>query len=131
MLRRVHVQNFRSLADLSLDLGPLTVLFGPNGAGKSSLLDTLWFLRDCAARGVEVASSERSHGIGLRWDGAEEGAPISVAVEAERARYEVRVALSAGRIDPFPGERLRSPGAGRGSDPAVHGEQPGLVLRGR
>lgn len=108
MLRRLHVENFRSLAGLSLDLGPLAILFGPNGAGKSSLLDTLWFLRDCAVRGVEVASSERSHGIGLRWDGAEEGAPISVGVETARARYDVRVSLSAGRIDPFPGERLRS-----------------------
>ncbi|MGZ3471089.1 MAG: AAA family ATPase, partial [Isosphaeraceae bacterium] len=37
-----------SLADVSLALEPVNVLFGPNGAGKSTLLDTIWFVRDCA-----------------------------------------------------------------------------------
>jgi len=50
-LKRIRIKNYRSLADLSLDLEPINVLFGPNGAGKSTLLDTLWFARDCAIRG--------------------------------------------------------------------------------
>lgn len=108
MLRRIHVTNYRSLADVSLDLGPLAAFFGPNGAGKSSLLDALFFFRDCAARGLETASSERDQGIGLRWDGAEDNAPIAIRMETERAEYEIRVSLLYGRIDPLPGERLRS-----------------------
>lgn len=46
-LKSIRIQNYRSLADVSLDLGPINVLFGPSGAGKSSLLDAIGFFRDC------------------------------------------------------------------------------------
>ena len=72
-LQSIHVRNYRSLADVTLDLEPVNVLFGPNGAGKSTLLDTIWFVRDCAIRSVALASSDRDHGIGLLFDGADEG----------------------------------------------------------
>ena len=44
MLTRVHVRNYKSLADVEVRLEPLTVLFGPNAAGKSNLLDALQLL---------------------------------------------------------------------------------------
>lgn len=39
MLRKLHVKRFKSLADVTIDLPRITVLFGPNAAGKSNLLD--------------------------------------------------------------------------------------------
>jgi len=71
-ISNIHIRNYRALADVRLDLGPVGILFGPNGAGKSTLLDSLWFVRDCAIRGVELASASRSHGIGILFDGATE-----------------------------------------------------------
>jgi len=112
-LTELRVKNYRSLADVSLDSGPVNVIFGPNGAGKSTLLDTLYFFRDCAIRGVELASSERSHGIGILWDGAQDDARISIAVATEYADYELTFSLSSGRIEPFPGERLRLKATGQ------------------
>ena len=50
-LLRLQVRNFRSLADVNIELDAFNVLFGPNGAGKSTFLDTIWFMRDCAIRG--------------------------------------------------------------------------------
>ena len=44
MLKRVHIQGYKSLADVEVKLEPLTVLFGPNGAGKSNFLDALELL---------------------------------------------------------------------------------------
>ena len=41
MLRRLHVQGFKSLHDVEVEFAPLTVLFGPNAGGKSNLLDAL------------------------------------------------------------------------------------------
>lgn len=38
MIDRVHFENFKSLADVTIDLGRFTVLVGPNGCGKSSVL---------------------------------------------------------------------------------------------
>ena len=107
-LTQLRVKNYRSLADISLDIQPVNVIFGPNGAGKSTLLDTVYFFRDCAIRGVELASSERSHGIGILWDGAEDDARISLAVATDNVDYELTFGLSSGRIEPFVGEMLRS-----------------------
>ncbi|MCH7726784.1 MAG: AAA family ATPase [Planctomycetes bacterium] len=107
-LTSLKVKNYRSLADISIDLKSLNVLFGPNGSGKSTLLDTIWFFRDCAIRGVELASSERSHGIGLLWDGAEDGARISICLADDKVEYFLSFGLSEGRIESFAGERLRS-----------------------
>jgi predicted ATPase len=38
MFDQVHFQNFKSLVNVTLDLGRFTVLVGPNGCGKSSAL---------------------------------------------------------------------------------------------
>ena len=105
-MTHLKVENYRSLADVSVELRSLNVLFGPNGSGKSTFLDTIWFFRDCAIRGVELASSERSHGIGILWDGAEEGAQISLSLADDRVEYALSFGLSAGRIEPFAGEQL-------------------------
>ena len=45
MISRIAIKNFRSLRDVELRPGPLTVLIGPNGAGKSNILDALRFLK--------------------------------------------------------------------------------------
>jgi predicted ATPase len=108
LLANLKVRNYRSLADLSVETGPLNVLFGPNGAGKSSFLDTIWFVRDCAIRGVDLAASKRSHGIGMLWDGADEGEPVSISLATGGAEYELTFGFSSGRIEPFLGERLHS-----------------------
>jgi len=107
-LTKLRVTNYRLLADLSINLGSINVLFGPNGAGKSTLLDTIWFFRDCAIRGVELASSKRSHGIGILWDLAEEGENISLSLATCNVEYTLTFGLSAGRIEPYPGEHLYS-----------------------
>ena len=46
-LTRLQVENFRSLADVSVDVHPINVLFGPNGSGKSTLLEAIRLLKDC------------------------------------------------------------------------------------
>lgn len=108
LLQRISTRNYRALADVTVELRDINVLFGPNGAGKSTLLDVLWFIRDCAVRGVAEASAARSHGIGILFDGAADGEPLVVTVETAGVRYELSLGLSSGRIEPFPGETLRS-----------------------
>ena len=111
-LRKIHVRNYRALADVELNVGPINVVFGPNGAGKSTLLDSLYFFRDCAIRGVEVASSVRDHGIGILWDGAVGNQGIAVELAYGDITYSLSFSLSSGRIEPFPGERLLSSSRG-------------------
>ena len=107
-LERIRVRNYRALADVELDAGPINVVFGPNGAGKSTLLDALYFFRDCTIRGVELASSTRSHGIGILWDGAERDEGIMIELATSHVAYRLSFSFSTGRIEEFPGEELRS-----------------------
>jgi len=46
MLTKLSVQNFRSIEDCDVDLGPITVFFGPTSAGKSTLFYALLVLRN-------------------------------------------------------------------------------------
>ena len=44
MIKRVQVKGYKSLTDIEVPLGPLTVIFGPNASGKSNLFDALSLL---------------------------------------------------------------------------------------
>jgi predicted ATPase len=54
------VRGFRRLAEVDLELHPLTVLIGANGVGKSSLLDALSTLASSAQGSLNGAVSEMS-----------------------------------------------------------------------
>lgn len=49
MIKRLRIQNFRSLVDVTVDLDPLTVLIGRSGTGKSNFVSAIRFLRDSLA----------------------------------------------------------------------------------
>jgi hypothetical protein len=46
MIHRFHVQNYKSLIDVSVDLLPVTVLVGKSGTGKSNFVEAIRFFRD-------------------------------------------------------------------------------------
>ncbi len=41
MIRKVQISNFKSIPDLTLDLGRVTVFIGANGSGKSNILEAI------------------------------------------------------------------------------------------
>ncbi len=108
-LVRLVIHNYRCLRDVDFAASSINVLFGPNGVGKSSFLDALWFVRECASRGVAEAASSRHHGIGLLSDSAEPGDErIHIGIGTGSADYLITFGYSSGRIEPFVGERLLS-----------------------
>lgn len=54
LVRRVRVEQFRSVREATLDLGRVTVLIGANGSGKSNLLEAI-------AMGGAAAAARLSH----------------------------------------------------------------------
>ncbi|MBM4289902.1 MAG: hypothetical protein FJ135_17480, partial [Deltaproteobacteria bacterium] len=46
MIKRLYAKNYRSLAEVEVNLGRLTVLVGQNGTGKSNFIDVLRFVSD-------------------------------------------------------------------------------------
>ncbi len=71
MLTTIAVQNYRSLHDFRVSLGPLTVVTGANGSGKSNVYRALRLLSACAERQV-IASLAREGGLpSALWAGPE------------------------------------------------------------
>lgn len=62
-LERVRVVNYRSIAQVDVDLARLTVLIGPNAAGKSNFLDAIRFLSEALATTPYQAADSRG-GLG-------------------------------------------------------------------
>lgn len=71
MIHTVAVQGYRSLRDLTLPLGQLSLVTGANGSGKSSVYRSLRLLADVAQNSV-VASLAREGGLpSTFWAGPE------------------------------------------------------------
>lgn len=88
MLTTLAIANYRSLRQLVLPLGQLTVVTGPNGSGKSSVYKALRLLAEIAQGGV-VRSLVREGGLpSTLWAGPEE-------ISARMRRGEVPVQSSA------------------------------------
>jgi len=58
-LKRVLLQNYKSIAAASVELRPLTFLVGPNGSGKSNFLDALRFTSDSLRNSLDHALRDR------------------------------------------------------------------------
>ena len=73
MLRTLAVAGYRSLRDVVVPLGPLTVVTGPNGSGKSNLYRALRLLAS-AADGRAVGALAAEGGLpSVLWAGPENG----------------------------------------------------------
>jgi len=73
MLQTLAVSGYRSLRDVTVPLGPLTVVTGPNGSGKSNLYRALRLLAS-AARGEMIGAIAREGGLpSVLWAGPESG----------------------------------------------------------
>ena len=106
-LTHLYIQNFRSLADVSVELRPINVLFGPNGSGKSTLLEAIRLVKDCVSRDVEEAARTRNNGFGMLRQGVNKPEFISIRLEtALFSRYALLLGFSRGQIQPYAGEVL-------------------------
>jgi predicted ATPase len=107
LIRDVHVQNFKSIPDLSLELGRVNVFIGENGCGKSNFLEALAFASAAlsgkldneflASRGIRVTEPQfmRSAFEGTQAD------PIEVTTtDASRRRFRAHISTMAD--SPFP-----------------------------
>ena len=110
LLTRLQVKNFRSLADVAVELRPINVLFGPNGSGKSTLLETIRLVKDCVSRDVEEAARTRNNGFGMLRQGVDESEGISMLLETFLAEYFLSFRFARGQIQPYPAEILSSKG---------------------
>ncbi|SFV69153.1 352aa long hypothetical protein [hydrothermal vent metagenome] len=63
MIEKIHIQNFKSIYDLELEVGRVNLFIGENGSGKSNLLEALVFV---SASESNMLSNEFLVSRGLR-----------------------------------------------------------------
>lgn len=97
MIKRVWAKKFRSLWDIDVTLGPLTVLVGPNGAGKSNFVDVLRFVRDALRNGLDSALIDR-HGISAIRHWSPKGRPfdVEIGLELRAPKFEGEYSFTLG-----------------------------------
>jgi predicted ATPase len=69
MIRKLRIEGYRSLRDVTWAPGQLNVLIGPNGSGKSNLLRGLDLLQDSASGNLSLAIIVQGGLAPLLWDG--------------------------------------------------------------
>ncbi|MCY2953487.1 MAG: AAA family ATPase [Planctomycetota bacterium] len=97
MLRRVHISDFRSCHDVTIDqIGPIMALVGRNGAGKTNILRAI----NWAARNATI--SDMMHV--LEWDGRETPTKVSLDVAIDHTVLRYSIAVMA-QMQMLPGAR--------------------------
>jgi predicted ATPase len=51
MIHQIHIENYKSLRSVAVDLSPVTVFIGRSGTGKTNFTSAIRFLRDYLAHG--------------------------------------------------------------------------------
>jgi predicted ATPase len=97
MINQIAVSGYRSLRDLTLALGGLTIITGPNGSGKSSFYRALRLMNDIAHGGI-IRSLAAEGGLpSTLWAGPEAFARAvkqgQHPVEGTRRRHPVALKL--------------------------------------
>jgi predicted ATPase len=107
MISEIRIQNFKSVQDLTLKLGRVTVLIGENGSGKSNILEAIAFAAGAAAnkldpeflanRGIRVAED-----TWMRSAFPEDDADIKKKNDKKKNKVEpIRFAVKGTGLDPI------------------------------
>jgi predicted ATPase len=90
-LLELRVRGLRTLADVSLPLGGLTVLIGENGAGKSSLVEAFQLARLLAGPGFADRLGMHNLGSAVRRDSGEVKLDVRVEYAGRNFAYSVTI----------------------------------------
>lgn len=82
VLERIEVEHYRSLREVAIHLGAVTVVTGRNGTGKSNLYNALRLL-EAGARGTLSATLLAEGGMpSALWAGDRSGGPVRASTRA-------------------------------------------------
>lgn len=77
-IQQVQIRNYKSIAQVSVNLEPFTVFVGPNGSGKSNFIDALAFVQECLSESIELAFKNRGGIAAVRRSSA--GHPTHISI---------------------------------------------------
>ncbi|MFQ6075055.1 MAG: AAA family ATPase [Candidatus Bathyarchaeia archaeon] len=99
-LEKITVRNYKSLKNLTLDLGNFNVLIGPNNSGKTNILDCLSFLSDVTAgRPIQDVQRERGEYDHIVFGGdIDENIEIKTYLASEKSKITYNITFKEKKI---------------------------------
>ena len=97
MIQRFHVENYKALRAVNVDLSPITVLIGPNDSGKSSLLEAIGALCRSVDQDLSQAFAGRWQNADLVWQcdaGLDVTLEATLASEVDLTNYSLTCRFS-------------------------------------
>jgi len=94
MIRHIHIDNYRSAKNISLQLSQLNIVFGPNGCGKSNIYKAIHLLSGAASGQLSAMLSEEGGIQNAMWSGSRSAHDVrrmSLACETDDFEYELQV----------------------------------------
>lgn len=104
MIRRIAIEQYRSIRSMVLDLDPLTVVTGPNGSGKTNLYRALRLLAHTADNRAGAALAAEGGLASVLWAGKRSAAaPVALKLgfSDDDFSYAVDFGLHANGMGPF------------------------------
>ncbi|MCK2175994.1 AAA family ATPase [Enterobacter asburiae] len=94
MINTLHIQNYRSIRDMSLELEQLNIVVGPNGTGKSNIYKAIHLMHSAAQGQFSQALANEGGILKVFWAGktrSDQLRRMNLAVETETYEYELQV----------------------------------------
>lgn len=110
MLERIHIENYKCLRDVTVELGDFTILIGPNDSGKSSFLEVIQTVGKLVAQGY-AATFKDGHSLNnLAWE-RDSGLHIVMQLEGTTPEHRFNYRLEIPTEGSPPCETLEWDGA--------------------
>lgn len=95
MIRNIHIDNYRSAKNISLQLNQLNIIFGPNGCGKSNIYKAIHLLSGAASGQISSMLSEEGGIENTLWSGIHSPSTgprrMRLACETDTFEYELQM----------------------------------------
>lgn len=93
MIKRLYIDNYKSLVNFELPLKELTLLLGPNGVGKTSVLDVMFALRRLLSGEAKIMDPDAFPPRTLtRWQARDiQVIEVDVSLEGDDLRYRLEL----------------------------------------
>ncbi|TSC23220.1 AAA family ATPase [Corallococcus sp. Z5C101001] len=114
-LTRLDIAGYRSVRQLHLELGPVTVVVGPNGSGKTNLYRALYLLATAADGRLARTLADEGGTPSVMWAGPRDGKKpvrLRVTVDLDDLTYELQCGVVPGspsQLEPPPTMFLLDP----------------------
>lgn len=92
MITRFHVENYKALRDVTLELTPIHVLIGPNDSGKTSIFEALTALSKTTSEHLTAAFGTRWQGRELVWKREQVPVHLDMILQRDRSFIEYKLA---------------------------------------